>query len=294
MQTERSTRPSEQRTGHIPVCVPLAAACGPGAVTHECGPTAHAFRRKASPCMPVLPDKKLEQIIFAEQHAIIWGPIAASIGMTTVQVTAMANAASAARTNYDAALAARLASKGATLQADNDIRSMNTLVAEAVKRIRLFAETTNDPNVFANAQIAPPSPPTPALPPTQPIDMRAIINSMGTLSVEWKAAPASTGFDDSTTGVIYIIRRKLGSESAFSIVGTAQPTRAGKRGYSSFTDDTLPGNPGTVQYVVQAQKANKLSLASNIFSISLGFGGGGGMFVAGTSQSDSSQIQLAA
>ena len=233
--------------------------------------------------MPVVPDKKVEQIEFAEQHAPVWAATPTAIGLTAAQCTAITTATTTARRSYKEALAAREASKAATTQADNDIKTMLNLVGDAVKIIRSSAERKNNPPDFAAAQTPPAAAPVPAMPPTQPVEMRAVINSMGTLSVEWKASPATAGFDDSTSGVLYLVRRKMNAETGFTIVGTAKPTHAGKRGFSSFTDSSLPANPANLQYVVQGVRGNLNGPASNVFNVTLGIGGGGGMFVADSS-----------
>lgn len=236
--------------------------------------------------MPVVPDKKNEQIQFAEQHAPVWAVTPTAIGLTAAGVTAIATATTNARKSYDAALAARLASKAATTQADNDIQTMLTLIGDAVKQIRLYAESTHNPNVFAKAEIPPPAAPTPAMPPTQPIELRAVIESMGQLTVQWKCAASTPGLDDSTGGVLYTIRRRLHGQTGFTYVGTAKPSRAGKRGFSTFTDTELPANPSGLQYVVQGVRStgggNLTGPASDVFSVTLGVGGDGSVFVADT------------
>ncbi len=132
------------------------------------------------------------------------------------------------------------------------------------------------------------------MPPTQPVEMRAIINSMGTLSIEWKASPATHGFNDSTSGVLYLVRRKMGAETGFTIVGTAKPSHAGKRGFSSITDETLPANPANLQYTVQGVRGDLSGPASNVFNVTLGVGCGGGFFVASSSTSTGGDLKTAA
>lgn len=240
--------------------------------------------------MSVIPDKKNEQIQFAEQHWPIWDAAPpTAIGLTAAKVTAIKDSTVAARTSFDAALAARQASKAATTQSDNDIAAMFTLLSDGVKQIRLFAETTNDPNVYAEAQIPAPAAPTPALPPTQPIELRGIVGSLGQLTVEWKASPSSASFDSSTVGVTYTIRRRLAGQTGYTYIGTVQPSKAGKRGFSSFVDDTLPANPDGLQYVVQGVRGSLNGPVSEVLSITLGMGGDGAMFVQ-----DSSTMKIAA
>lgn len=237
--------------------------------------------------MPVLPSKKNEIIQFAEGHLPVWSVAPATIGLSPAQIATLTTASTAARTTFDEALTARLAAKAATVQSDVDVSNLHSLLSEAIKAIRLYAETTNNPAVYAEAQIPPPAAPTPAKPPTEPVELRAIIGSMGQLTIQWKAAAATPGLDDSTVGVLYTVRRRLAGEPGFTYIGTASPSRAGKRGFSSYTDDSLPLNPSGLQYVVQGVRStssgNLAGPASDVFSITLGLGGDGTMFVQASS-----------
>jgi hypothetical protein len=243
--------------------------------------------------MNVIPDGKLEQIVFSEQHYPVWEGSFAAIGLSSQTVLAIKNATSQARASYDAAGAARQASKGATTQSNNDIGSMRELVAEAVKAIRLFAETTDNPNVYAKAEIPPPAPPTPARPPTQPVEMRAVIDPTGSLTLNWKVGPVPAGqnLDASTSGVLYLIKRRLAGQATFTFVGAAEPARSGVRGVSSFTDEQLPAGSNNVQYTVQGRRSvggggtgGLLGPESAVFTVMIGTGAGGGLAVTGMSE----------
>lgn len=252
--------------------------------------------------MAVIPDTKNEQIQFAEQHAPVWTTAATGIGLTTAQCTAITAATTAARTSYTAAQAARQSAKAATLQADTDLAALHTLLAEAVKTIRLFAESTSDPAVYVKAEIPAPAAPTPAKPPTQPVELKAVIGTMGELTIQWRPAASSAGFDSSTAGVIYTVRRKLAGQSAFSYIGTAKPGRAGSRGLTSFIDDALPANAQGIQYVVQGVRSvgragggDLTGPASDILSVTLGVGGDGTVFVeSSATEAGGGSVKLAA
>jgi hypothetical protein len=240
--------------------------------------------------MSTLPDKDLEQIVFMEQHAPIWAAAPTTVGLTSQTCTAITTAVSNARKAFDGAQLARQASKAATTGQKNNLHVMHTLAADAIKTIRLYAETTNNPAVYEHAQIDPPSPPTPALPPTQAVQIRASIEPNGALTLAWKAAPAPTSpvngqmFDASTQGVIYIISRKINNEATFSQVGTADPSRAGARGTSTFTDNSLIAGSTNIQYLIIPRRGALIGPMSDVFSVTLGVGsGGGGMFIAATS-----------
>jgi hypothetical protein len=248
--------------------------------------------------MSTQPDKKLEQIIFAEQHIKPWEVNGARIGVSTPDLTDIREKTSAARTAYDAALAARQASKAATVAADNALRAMRGVVAEAIKSIRLTAEATGDPDVYALAEIDPPAPRTPALPPTKPVNVSFTIEPTGALTLSWSNAAATPGFDASTQNVIYTVRRRVGSSGAFNIIGAVPAARSGRRGLTSFTDDTLSrtmaGAAGGVQYVIVPQRGTLAGPMSEVYSVTLGLGVDGAMRVSASAQPASGDLKMAA
>ncbi len=242
--------------------------------------------------MSTLPDKDLAQIQFMETHAPLWAASPSSVGLLPATCTALTLATTNARKSYNDAQNARAASKAATLGQKNNISAMHTLAADAIRTIRLFAETSHNPAVFQLAQIEPPSPPTATLPPTQPIQVRAGIEPSGALTLGWKAGPAMTNpingqmYDPSTVGVIYVITRKINNETTFTQVGTADAARAGTRGTSSFTDESLQAGSTNIQYIITPRRGGSGGLIgpmSEVFSVMLGVGGGGGLFIASTS-----------
>lgn len=244
--------------------------------------------------MAVQPDKKLQQIIFAEQRAPIWASKATTLGLTPAQTAAITDATASARGRYDEALAIREAAKAATVQGDNALRDLRTLVAEAIKAIRLKAEATNDPDLYAVAQIPPPALPTPAQPPTKPTNVTFTIEPTGALTLSWTNNPATPGLDSSTVGVIYTIRRRINAEANFTIVGAVPAARAGRRGLTSFTDDTLLRAATNIQYLIVPQRGTLTGPMSEVFSIRLGVGPGGLAVVESTSSQGNAGVRLAA
>lgn len=220
-------------------------------------------------------------------------------------MTALAAQISASRNGLNDAVAARAASKAATTTFRDAMGDLRADAGALIRTIRAYAATTNNPNVYAAAQIDPPAPPTPARAPTQPTDMRAIVEPTGALTLQWKPtrpAPEGSKQDDSTAGVIYTVRRKLRNESNFTIVGAVPAARGGSRAFSSFTDYQLPGNGASdmVQYYIQGQRANTTGLdlvgpESPVYTIMLGAGGGSGQAVVSVVSSDATgQVKLAA
>ncbi len=216
--------------------------------------------------MPVLSDKRLQQIEFAEAHGMLWESNAALIGLSSSETSAIKTATSDARGSYSAAQLAREASKAATITFYNETNALHDLVSDAIKKIRLFAESTDNPEVFALAQIPVPAAPSPAPPPGQPTDITAIIEPTGALTLKWLATSGSNN-----GGAVYLVKRKLAGEAAYTIVGAATTTR----GYKSFTDSSLPANVNNFQYIIQGQRGSVTGPDSSVFTVTLGGSGPG-------------------
>lgn len=225
--------------------------------------------------MSTTPIRDAELIQFYEDRVNGWFANASDIGMTSSQATTVKSAATAARDAFTAASLARVAAKDATLALRNAMRSLKTSGGDSIKTIRAFASATNDPNVYVIAQIPAPAAPTPAKPPSQPIQLRAIVEPTGALTIEFKAGPAATGQDASTAGVLYQIRRRINNESNFTTIGIAQPSRAGTRGFTSFTDETVPVGSTNIRYLVIPQRGSSSALvgpASQVLTVTIGVG----------------------
>ena len=239
--------------------------------------------------MSVLPTKTIEEIIFCEQHWPLWTQNAAALSLAPASVLAVKTATINARKAFDDAQTARLASKDATTGMKNNVATMHNLASDVIQSIRLYAESTNNPNVFALGGIPIPALPTAALPPTQPIQLRASIEPSGALTLAWKAGPAPTSpvngqmFDASTSGVQYVIKRKVNNETTYTQIGTADPSRGGARGTSAFTDETLLAGSTNIQYIITGKRGALVGPMSEVLNIVVGIGGGGGLFIQSTS-----------
>jgi hypothetical protein len=225
--------------------------------------------------MGVIPTKIAEEITFGETHAPVWFAGPTAIGLTAAQCTAINAAVTAARKAFSDAQSARDASKAATNNLKIKMSSMHTLLADAVQAIRLFAESTSNPNVYTLANIDPPSPPTPAPPPMQPVELGAQIIPGGILRITFKATDTAQG---ATT---YLVSRKLASESRFTVIGSAGSSRSTggaslPRGFKFFDDVTLPSGSNNMQYMVQGQRGSVFGLPSQTFTVTIGVDAGGG------------------
>ena len=112
--------------------------------------------------MGVIPVQTAEEISFGETHAPLWASAASSIGMNDAKCAAVSAAVAAARAAYLEAHTARQAARAATNNLNIKMRELHPLLAEAVQTIRLFAESTRDPNVYSRSGTpAPPRIPAP-------------------------------------------------------------------------------------------------------------------------------------
>lgn len=214
--------------------------------------------------MPVQPNTRLEQLQFVEEHWPVWLLDPTKIGLTVAEVNDLKVAAIAARTQYNNQQTAKNAAKAATQAFYDQSDELRSKTAAAIRAIKFYADSTNDPNVYVAAQIPAPLPPSPVAPPSQPTNIRAIIQPGGALTLEFKATSAAAG-------AVYLVKRKLAGQSNFQLIGTAQNTRSAVK---TFTDFTLPANANNIQYIIQGQRGQELGPDSSVFVVTLGAAGG--------------------
>ena len=213
--------------------------------------------------MSTVPTTRIGKIEFYETHAPVWKLAADDIGITSGEGEALLAAATAAREAYNASIVARDASKAATQTFYNDTSDMATMGAGLLAKIKAFAEATQDPSVYAAAQIPPPAAPTPVAAPGTPMDFSVLLMQSGAIELRWKCNnPVGT------QGTIYECRRKIGG-GAFTFIGAS--------GVRSFIDDTLPSGSVGVTYEITATRSTKRGLPAQ-FNVNFGVGGDGAVF----------------
>jgi hypothetical protein len=219
--------------------------------------------------MAVIPEGALEQIQFAETHISAWTNPSA-IGLTAAQVQNLTNLTKAARMSYNATQATRAAAKAATVGFHNDTAAMRTALAELVRVIKTYADTTNNPNVYTLAQIDPPAPPSPAEAPGKPEQFTITLNSGGSLTLRWKSSNAAA-----SSGGMFSVTRKIGNGSYVN-VGSVPGGAGGGRGsrFTEWTDVTLPAGTSFVSYIVTPNRGGKIGEASDAVNVQFGVGGG--------------------
>jgi hypothetical protein len=223
--------------------------------------------------MGITPTTRLGKIEFYESHVGPWATSAVAIGLQTSAVTALTTLTSAARKAYGDHLAAQDAAKTATQNFYDKVRAMHNGIgagADMIETIKAFAETTNNPNVYTLAMIPPPATPGVTPPPGTPSDFSVGLLQDGSVKLTWKCSnPAGVG------GTNYEVLRKIGGSTTFTYLG-----QIGKK---SFTDVTIPAGSTPATYQVTAFRSTARGEPAQ-FTVNFGVGGGGGMFIASTSE----------
>jgi hypothetical protein len=217
-------------------------------------------------------------IEFLQAHSSAWSSNAVAIGLTAAEVTTLLDALTDTQQMLTAAEEKRLQAKEATATYYDQADQMARLGQQAIDRIRLFAQTTNNPNVLVIAQLPPVAPPQPLGAPTVPTDFVASINQDGFLTLAWKSSNAAN-----SSGAFFNISRQINGEGAFAPLG-AVPGR-------EFIDTTIPVGTGQVGYRVQGRRGAFLSDPA-YYTVRFGAIGPGGLMITG--QGEGLESKLAA
>ncbi len=186
--------------------------------------------------MGVLPPGRIRQIEWFEQRLDAWAADPAMIGLSLGQVAQLATDITAARADYEAAQQARNQSVSATVGFH---ASADTLVGngrDLIATVKAFAEASDDPLVYARADVPPPAAPGVVPPPGTPTGFRVALRGDGALALSWHADNPS-----GSSGTIYEIMRS-DNDGPMAFLATV----GGKR----FTDTTVPAGVGSVVYQI--------------------------------------------
>lgn len=216
--------------------------------------------------MSIVPNTEIGKITFYEAHIGPWTATPTQIGLVAADCTALAALITTARKAWDAQQAAAEAAKAATTAMHNAVRAMHTLGAVDLAKIKAYADVTNDPNVYAKAQIPMPATPAPVGPPGTPFDFTVALEQTGAVTLKWKCNNPS-----GAAGTVYEVRRRLsatGGGGTFDYVGS--------QGVKSFTDDSIPGGSTALTYQITAIRSTKRGTPGQ-FNVNFGLGGDGMM-----------------
>lgn len=212
--------------------------------------------------MSVQPRKKQQNIEFFEQRAPIWTANATALNLTTEELAQLTSLTETARTKYAAAQLKAEQAKSATSEQNLAIKGMRSLGGDLIKKIRVTAEQTANPELFALAQIPEPKDPA-SIPPVEASNVAFDLLNDGSLELTWKGKVS--------TGTTYIVRRALtptgGSQQGFQDIGFAD----GKR----FVDATIPAGTERASYVVRAKKGDQLTPGTVPITVRFAIGGNG-------------------
>jgi hypothetical protein len=212
--------------------------------------------------MGVIPTKPLERVQWYENHIEPFTTNATAIGITSTEATDLQTKTVAARAAYVAQQTAQQSAKVATEAFQNAVAAMSTAGAGLVKKIRVKAETTNNPDVYTLAEI--PAPPTPARKPApgKPSNFQVALGSTGNLALSWKCETFGGA------GTIYQIWRQIGEAGTLEYLGGS--------GTKEFVDQTLPAGSNNVAYQIQAVRSSAVG-EFGTFTVKFGVGSTGAM-----------------
>ena len=230
--------------------------------------------------MSLVPSSNLGSIMFYEGVLPLWETNYAEIGLLVGDVGAATTLVEAARAAYVAQQAALDAAKLATQNANAAVAAMKGIGAINILKIRTYADSTNNINVYTLAGL-----PFPAVPSAMPApglctNLSVTILPTGALTLKWKCVNP-TG----ATGTSYEVARRIGGSGAFTIIGSGG-------GNKTFIDDTLPIGSGPVFYRITGVRSTVRG-TTNEFVVNFGVGGGGGGFTV-QSVNEVTPVQLAA
>jgi hypothetical protein len=193
-----------------------------------------------------------------------WATNALAIGISLVEAQAFGASVAAFASAVSNQAKAKAAYEAATDGVNEAYRTMRRNQTNAVTDIRQFAQQQVNPTaVYELAQVPPRAAAETAPPPGRPFDFGVeLLDTTGAIQLRWKCQNPP-----GTQGTSYIVRRKLPSESAFTFVGVT--------GEKRFVDNTFVAGPDSVQYTVQAQRADSAGQVSSVYQISFGRSGPG-------------------
>ncbi|MEO1008303.1 MAG: hypothetical protein AAFX79_07030 [Planctomycetota bacterium] len=220
--------------------------------------------------MPVVPSNRTDALAFMEAHAVPWATAATELGLTVEQVTEFATKVSAARTSYDAAIAARNASKAATVTWHAGVDDAVALARELVRQIQTTAKASEEPSaIYAAGEIPPPKEPTPLGPPDAPTDLALTLDSEGRANLRFAGSREG--------GTAFAIQRRTtgadGSTTDWVDLGTVFER--------SFVDAQTPSGVASVAYRVRAERVGGVSPYSTAAILPLGIQGEAGQVQLG-------------
>src|SRR5262249_23111936 len=159
---------------------------------------------------PISP--RADFVTWCRAHVAVFDAGWEAIGLSKEQSIAFDTATKEAETAILEQEQMRQALLVATERAQAAVQTLRDVTGAAVRRIRAFAGSSDDPLDISNtARIAPSGERSPAAPPAKPTGLAVTLDAAsGALTLRWKASNPR-----GTEGTAYIVRRKLPGEAAF-------------------------------------------------------------------------------
>ncbi len=210
-----------------------------------------------------IPNDRNALLAFAQAHYPLWEEAFAAIGISEEQAASIRTAALSVQARTLANNSLRTQLRTSTQVLSEDYGSLRRAVSGAVRSINAFAQNSANPNqVYAAAQIAPPAPRGPSVPPASPTDLTVALDPVtGALTLRWHATQPR-----GVNGVVYSVRRRVGEAGPYTSVGST--------GLKRIEDDNLPSAP-MIFYTVQAQRGSLVAPMMAAITVRFGAGGGG-------------------
>lgn len=229
--------------------------------------------------MSIVPSTNIGSITFYEEVLPLWDTNFAEIGLLVGDVSAVTTLIEGARAAYDAQQTALAAAKLATQNANEAVRAMKALGSINISKIKTFADSSNNDNVYTLAGLPIPAAPSTMPPPGLCTNLNVTILPTGALTLKWKCVnPVGA------SGTSYEVARRIGATGSFVNIGSGG-------GNKTFIDDTLPSGSSPVFYRITGIRSTVRG-TTNEFVVNFGVGGGGGFTVQ--SVNEVTPVQLAA
>jgi hypothetical protein len=198
--------------------------------------------------MSTIPQSNDEAVTWVIDHVALWTTNPESIGLDSAAVTELAGLAQTAQQRQQARNNARDAARGATGAFNSQAKAMRDFAAQQVRRVRTFAQGSEEPAlIYQAAGIPAPADPAPAPAPGTPQAFKVRLLQSGSIEITFECPNPPR-----VAAVLYRVERRLGTsggQAPFQFLKNAMERR--------FTDDTIPLGTAQVAYRVTAQSATR-------------------------------------
>lgn len=204
-----------------------------------------------------LPANDNAALVWCEAHIAQWAASPGTIGLTSAQTIDISQRVANTRTSFTSVETVRADAKAQTQEFHTDAKDMRGVASNLISIIKEFARQSTDPAlVYTAAGLTAADPRSPVAPPDQPTAINATLDGTGNVTLGW----TGTG----PTGTVWIVSRKLSTETSFSQIGQGDATT------KSFTDTNVPTAIATAAYVIHGQRGSVTGLVSGALTVFFG------------------------